>query len=506
MPINLITDSWIPVRTGDGTRVIRPDQMSEPGIGMPSWPRADLNIACLELLIGLVYLADPPSDVSDWRNRRSPDPTRLRDALLRYAAAFDLGGPKERFMQDLDTLDDKGTLNPPDMLFIDSAGDSTAKKNADIFVRRSRYPTLPPELAAMAIYTLQSQAPSGGSGNRTSMRGGGPLVSLIKPNDSLWDTIWANVPYGSPQKTNVLPWTRPTNTSEKNQPTVPPSNNDGISAEVFFGMPRRLRLVFKGDVVTGVIQRPHGHLYFGWRHPLSPYYQVKAGDEFLAMHPKPGAFGYRQWLGVVIQGKQDDLKHQAQTISNCRERFLHNNDVSLSDHPSVLVAGWSMDNMKPREYVEAHTPIPFLSESAELRLRGMIKAADMFSDMLRHALKPVLAASGVNVTALAALHELFFTRTEPIFEQILKRLEIEDDPNQVAYSWLTEIRHVAMRIFDDYAKPGLSNRSMKEVKKITKARRILLSQFAGNGKGMDAFECMELDPEDCPAYANGDES
>jgi len=57
--LNLITDAWIPVRTSDGPRVIRPDQIAEPGVQFPNWPRADLNLACLEFLIGLVFLASP---------------------------------------------------------------------------------------------------------------------------------------------------------------------------------------------------------------------------------------------------------------------------------------------------------------------------------------------------------------------------------------------------------------------------------------------------------------
>ena len=84
------------------------------------------------------------------------------------------------------------------MLFIDSAGGSTAKKNADLMVKRGRYGNLPLPLAAMALYTLQSFAPSGGAGNRTSMRGGGPMVTLMQPLDGnahpLWRLIWSNVP------------------------------------------------------------------------------------------------------------------------------------------------------------------------------------------------------------------------------------------------------------------------------------------------------------------------
>ena len=57
--MNLITDPLIPVRLkSGGRRVIRPCDVADDAIAAPDWPRADLNVACLELLIGLVFMAD----------------------------------------------------------------------------------------------------------------------------------------------------------------------------------------------------------------------------------------------------------------------------------------------------------------------------------------------------------------------------------------------------------------------------------------------------------------
>ncbi|MBL3598197.1 type I-E CRISPR-associated protein Cse1/CasA, partial [Rhodovulum sulfidophilum] len=191
--LNLIEAPWIPVLCEDGSRhVVAPWQIAEPGILRPDWPRPDLNLACYELLIGLVFLADPPANNGDWQRRFAPDPDRLKEKLARFAVAFDLLGDGPRFLQDLAPLD--GTPNPVDMLFIDSAGANTAKNNADLMVRRDRYGMLDLPLAAMALYTFQAHAPSGGAGNRTSMRGGGPLVTMVDPGDGLWSLVWANVP------------------------------------------------------------------------------------------------------------------------------------------------------------------------------------------------------------------------------------------------------------------------------------------------------------------------
>lgn len=203
MTLNLISDSWIPVVDHDGTRrIIAPWEMADPSIQRPDWPRADLNIACLELLIGLVYMADPPADHDDWEDRAAPDPQRLREKLAAYAPAFNLTGEGPLFLQDFEPLD--GTPNAPDMLFIDSAGANTAKNNADLMVHRGRYVGLELPFAAMALYAFQAHAPSGGAGNRTSLRGGGPMVTLVDPGRGLWALIWANVPNGQPSGMNEL--------------------------------------------------------------------------------------------------------------------------------------------------------------------------------------------------------------------------------------------------------------------------------------------------------------
>src|SRR5690606_20723140 len=119
-------------------------------------------------------------------------------------------------------------------------------------VHRGRYDSLDLPLAAMTLYTFQAFAPAGGAGNRTSMRGGGPLVTLVGPFETLWQTVWANMPQGLPAHIDELPWMRPTRLSSMGDLTYPPEGKV-FSVEAFFGMPRRLRLVVAEDHVTGVI-------------------------------------------------------------------------------------------------------------------------------------------------------------------------------------------------------------------------------------------------------------
>ncbi|MCX7645899.1 MAG: type I-E CRISPR-associated protein Cse1/CasA, partial [Rhodobacteraceae bacterium] len=364
--LNLISDAWIPVRRKDGSRVvIAPWQMADESLAFPDWPRPDLNIACLELLIGLVFIADPPRHAEDWQDRQTPDPDRLRERLAPFAPAFELMGDGPRFCQDREAFEGS-EANEPEMLFIDSAGGQTVRNNADVMVKRGRYGVLDPAMAAMALYTLQAHAPSGGKGNRTSMRGGGPMVTLVDPGCGLWPLIWANVPDGAPAGADVLPWMRRTRTSEQGEQVFP---QDAHPAEAFFGLPRRLRLVGKDGRITGVAQKPYGTNYAGWEHPLTPHYRQKPGAELLPLHPRAGTFGYRNWLGVALPapGAQD-------TARRARVADLWH-DRSRWRRADLIVAGWAMDNMKPRDFTFSRAPLLDLPDETAERVEGFVRAA-----------------------------------------------------------------------------------------------------------------------------------
>lgn len=473
MNINLVTDAWIPVVDRDGARrVIAPWQMADEAIQRLDWPRADLNIACLELLIGLVFLADPPADIRDWRARQAPDPERLRDRLAPFAPAFDLLGNGPRFMQDYAAIE--SDIRPLDTLFIDSASKASIGKNDDLMVWRHRYPDLAPSLAAMTLYTLQAFAPEGGRGILTSMRGGGPLVTLVQPEGGLWSLIWANVPYGSPARPEVLPWMRPTVTSEGGKKVYP---EQAHPAEAFFGMPRRLRLIADGGLITGVMQRPSGTNYAGWDHPLTPYYRRKLTDNWLPKHPRAGLFGYRHWLGVIVTGAHA-AKEASETGLTRLALTLRNWDGRSGNRTArVLVAGWAMKSAKPLDFILSSPPFVSLQGRALATLVGMIEAGDLFGLSLRAALAPVLAEG----EAREAVREAFHAETQAAFEARLRELEAGIEPEQVAQGWVADMRATALKLFEARALPGLGERDIEKQREITAAHRNLGASFAGYG-------------------------
>jgi CRISPR-associated protein Cse1 (CRISPR_cse1) len=63
--MNLIEDTWLPVRTSNGRRMIRPDQISGNHVLALDFPRPDFNAAIAEMLIGLLTTFDPPDDERD---------------------------------------------------------------------------------------------------------------------------------------------------------------------------------------------------------------------------------------------------------------------------------------------------------------------------------------------------------------------------------------------------------------------------------------------------------
>ncbi len=465
--LNLISDPWIPVLRASGPDIIRPDQMAEPDVLRLNWPRPDLNLACLELLIGLTYLAHPPRGIDD--RMVPPGQPALRAAMEPLAPAFNLLGDGPRFLQDYSKLE--GDAKPPDMLFIDSAARKTAKDNADLMVRRSRYRRLPLPLAAMALYTLQAFAPQGGSGNRTSMRGGGPMVTLIRPEgQGLWPLIWANVPDGESLAADVLdalPWMRPTVTSEKGQVKVPDDDYDQYpDPEMFFGQPRRLRLVSEGDAVTGVIQWTHGTNYADWTHYLSPYYRSVDG-EFLPCHAKPGLFGYCNWRGVILQNDKDR-----------RPQNLHKY-MTLFDAAKVnlIVAGWAMRTMNPLDFLWSEQPVFPLSEAGNRMACRMVEAAEQVGYALEVCVRDGLGEGGTGKGAANAAREAFFEGTQNAFETALRRLSADGDADPEG--WLDTLRRAALPLFDAAVMPGLADLQVSRREMAVNARKKLVLGFQG---------------------------
>lgn len=519
--LNLISDPWLPVRRlHSGRSTIRPAQLTEAIIEDPviavDWPRADFRIATLELLTGLLATACPPRDHDAWLELwdKPPDPDTLDAAFAPIAHAFELDGNGPRFLQDFENL--VAAAEPIERLLIEAPGASTTHKNTDLLVHRGRVSKLGRAAAAITLYTFQSWAPAGGAGNRVGLRGGGPLTTLVLPRGevSIWHLLWANVPCGaSPtavELPRVFPWLAPTIISEGAR-LVTPQNAHPL--QCWWGMPRRIRLDFSTEdtaalcELTGVPdtvrvsswrQRPRGANYAAWGrvHPLTPHYASKVGGEYLPVHPQPGGIGYRHWLGLVLQSP-DGLRLPANTISTWRRDRMR--DAGRAEG-RLIAAGYDMDNMKARAFIESEMPLPGAPDPAaqqhldELATR-LVKAADLVAGLVRSAVRAALFSPGATVKIdaelLSSVRENLWEQTEVPFFNVLERAArrgvIEAEPE----AWRDLLRRTALALFDEAA--PLSPFSGGAAPRIGRARRYLLFALSGFGKdGASLFEALGL--------------
>ncbi|MCI5167558.1 MAG: type I-E CRISPR-associated protein Cse1/CasA [Candidatus Electrothrix sp. GM3_4] len=203
--MNLINDQWLSVYRRSGTRDrIAPWQLTEAIAQDPVEKfhalRPDFNGALVQFCIGLLQTAFAPEDDREWIKlyQNPPNPDVLHQAFQQYEHAFQLDGDGPRFMQDFDLPD--GEQKGIGALLLEEPGGNTLRLNTDHFVKRDKAQAMSPVMAATALLTLQINAPSGGVGHRVSIRGGGPMTTLLTPDilhnpeqNTLWHLVWLNV-------------------------------------------------------------------------------------------------------------------------------------------------------------------------------------------------------------------------------------------------------------------------------------------------------------------------
>lgn len=528
---NLLREAWIPAeRLKGGVEWIAPYQLTAHHENNPiinfAWPRPDFDLASHEFLIGLlaaIYPADP-SRADQWTRlfHQPPAPDQLAAAFEPLAEAFVLDGDGPRFLQDFDQLD--GDELPIESLLIEGPRENTIERNRDLFVKRGQVRILSRSAAAIAVYTLQQYAASGGRGYRTSLRGGGPLVTLALPDggptsrQTLWRRLWLNTPSGLrldvAGKMHAFPWLAPTRTSANNE-TV--HESDAHRLQSFFGMPRRIRLNFSENlerrpcdltgtvddiVCTGFTRLPWGVNYGQWRHPTTPY-KVNSNELPSPVHTQGGRLGYRQWVGLVFRG---DTARPAEVILNAKDR-LYSLGRAWRDNSRILAGGYAMDKDKALAFAEAEMPLyavdPQLSHALEAFARNMIDAAGKAALILAFAIRRALFGPKTEVkidqTILDTARERFWQTTEADFYRTFDRAltTLADDPqgdeqDKASQGWRACLERAALGIFDDTV--PIDSFDELEPEDIVEGRKLLVLSLKGYGKsGADFFKPLGID-------------
>lgn len=482
--MNLLHDPWMPVRDADGQRHwITPCRLAEPQWRAFDADRPDFNGALAQFAIGLLQTTTPVADSIEWRGlfNTPPAAATLQRWFEPVAVAFELDGDGPRFMQDFGLGTDGVAVNEIAGLLIDAPGENTAKNNADHFVKRAQLNALCPACAATALFTLQLNAPSGGAGHRTGLRGGGPLTTLVLSAQAghLWHDLWMNVrdrpallaqggDAAHQDMHHTFPWLAPITelqalAGELAQAQVHP-------AHVYWAMPRRIRLETGGpasgacdacgrpsaQLVSRYATKNYGLNYKGhWTHPLSPYYLGK--ESWLPVHPQPDGLGYKHWLGWVLGAASDKKSVRMAPVV---ERALELPKRQTGGALRLWAFGYDMDNMKARCWYESTLPLYDLADCdrdtrAQLQseVSRWLAGAELAAMFLRGAVKDAWFSADARGD-FAHIDAAFWSATEPAFYRQLQALieaarsGTEHPALPAREAWHTTLRDTALRLFD----------------------------------------------------------
>lgn len=518
---NLITDRWIPVRRKNGEheeiapwQITDGDESGNPVMAVTAL-RPDFDGALVQFIIGLCQTAIPPEDYEEWREMllHPPGPDELRAKLEPIQPAFNLDGNGPRFMQDPGAADrDYWSI---ENLIIGMPEKTKISENTDWFVKRGTVHGLCPKCAAMALFTLQTNAPSGGRGHMTSLRGGGPMTCIIL-GQTLWQTVWVNVIDqesrdcdGTPATagdSRRFPWMGTLRTSEGDRKTTP---RDAHPDQAFWATPRRILLDFENalpgrcdlcgeetdHLVTQFQTKPYGVSYVGWVHPLSPYYRKdRSSTDLLPSHLQADGITYQNWLGTVINDRSKGV-WVSQNVALFPGRTPPGKIRAIysgyGGRPRLWVFGYDMDNKKPRCYYEGTMPIITAegewAASFEEVAAGMVRAAGESAKNTQWCVKVALYDNPSDIQGgFSVIPASFYQATEEIFfqnlEEVASLLSGGKDLSGIRRMWLETLRDVSTQLFDEYSQ--IDSIDAINAQRAVNARRLLLNPYSKSNRAI----------------------
>ncbi len=508
--LNLLEDAWIPVvRRSGALDWIGPWQVSEglldggdPVVRIVT-PRADFDAALAQFLLALLQTAAAPGSPAgpavwdDWLEE-PPEPEQLREAFRPLSDVFQLAGETQRFLQDPTLLKEKspGVLGVEEF-FIES--------NETHFCKPGRIRGLCPACAATALFTLQTNAPEGGRGHYTSLRGGGPLTTLVAfdPHgndvpDALWFNLWLNVLdakelEGPDDRAAIFPWLDPARFiyAQRGRKVVP---QDMHPLQMLWNMPRRIVLDEEscdvgtcdlcgadGPRFTHYLTRPNGVNYTGdpvWRHPWSPHNLVqREPPAYSPMHPQPGGLSYRIWPRLAL--------HTPDSVPATVVRAYEGRDRRW-EQLRLWSFGYDMKSNKARCWYESTVPIYLLAESEReafsTRVLQWVEAAQLAAGFLRFAVKEAWFKRPADARGdLSYLDHAFFGRSEPDFYATVRALTdvLESGGEDAALNrqWHDRLCACARQLFEEKVERG--GIEFSDPRRVAAAHQFLMNALYG---------------------------
>jgi CRISPR system Cascade subunit CasA len=180
--------------------------------------------------------------------------------------------------------------------------------------------------------------------------------------------------------------------------------------------------------------------------------------------------------------------------------------VAQAGKTRLLAAGFDMDNMKARAFVESEMPLPAAPDAVtqehldRLAVR-LVQAANQVAGLLRYAVRSALFRPGATVKLdaelFSSLRESMWEQTEAVFFALLAAA-----PEDATQQWLKRLRDLALVLFDEAA--PLTPENGGAAPRIGKARRNLLFALLGYGKdGAALFSALDLPAPEAKAKKKG---
>lgn len=484
--MNLLADRWLPVTRRSGTRekIAICDLLSgyeeNPVVDLDS-PRPDFYNAIYQLLIGIVQVALAPEDEEDWADlwHKPYAAEEFKERVGGYQECFQIDSDGPAFMQDFELTADEAKKQDLVNLFI------------NLPANEHYSPPTPQKVdaywAAIALYTLQTFAPSGGRGHRVGLRGGGPLTSILVPRrnrdsapESIWQTIWLNVlseeylptlsgNTGLRENSDIFPWMKPTKISDGRGTELYPEQCHPY--HMYFAMPRRIRLIFASEparcdlthedcqgVVTGYWTKHSGNNYGGsWLHPLNAYARPrKSGEPPISIKAQAGGVDYRHWMNLASPQET----HILPRLVDVAVKSQYRKDVLKQTPTTLWAAGYDMDNMKAHCWYESSLPIYPLSVEDSKRMgeraEFFVERASELVKGLQSTIKEAWFSRPKDAKGnIGFLGTSFWQNTESDFYHFLDRMAKNFDDNATwatcAAEWRDRIIMETRDLFDRWA-------------------------------------------------------
>ncbi|CAQ82799.1 MULTISPECIES: type I-E CRISPR-associated protein Cse1/CasA [Photorhabdus] len=512
--MNLVQDPWLPFRLRDGSEKILPmNAICDHDVMDFALPRADFQGAAYQFAIGLLQTVFAPKDKYQWHSlyQVSPDKKTLQQAFNKVVHAFNVTGTGPLFMQDFDPLRKIKSTTVAGLL-IEAPGANGLKLNTDHFIKRGVGDVMSLEMAALALFTLQINAPSGGSGHRVGLRGGGPLTTLLLPQHdvTLWRKLWLNVinrsewHYAEPDLTSaqVFPWLAPTKVSVEQGTEICAA--DVHPLHMYWAMPRRIRLVVMKNkqvckvsgkcsalTVSEYRAQNYGGNYSGnWVHPLTPYkWDTKRPTEQLSLKGQPGGVTYKIW-DILVFSHRDRGQRCAPVVSHfyalCRD-FTELQSVM----PRLWVFGYDMDNMKARCWYSVSMPLFFVLPEQQEQVLNQVKELQKLATnviwLCRNQIKAAWFEKPIDVKGdIAFIDLIFWQRSESLFFSIAYQL-IDNakqkkpilTPEQAEH-WLNTLCHLCRDLFDEHIELSVLGNERSVARRIKARQQLMMGLYGQN--------------------------